>query len=95
MRIVLDTNILLTSFSSRSQNHWIWVALTEGKYTLCFTHDIILEYEEIISRHASPDLANAVIDALLDLPNVELITRYFCWNLINSDPDDNKFTVTD
>ncbi|MBK8923176.1 MAG: putative toxin-antitoxin system toxin component, PIN family [Saprospirales bacterium] len=92
MRIVLDTNILLTSFSSRSETHWIWTSLAEGKYTLCITHDILLEYEEIIARHASTDLANAVTDALLDLPNVQLITRYFSWNLITADPDDNKFT---
>ena len=91
MRIVLDTNILLTIFSNRSKNHWIWLALTENKYTLCITHDILLEYEEIITRHASPELAGAVIDALLDLTNVELITRYFSWNLITADPDDNKF----
>ena len=91
MRIVLDTNILLTIFSSRSKNHWIWLALMEKKYTLCITNDILLEYEEIITRHASPELAGAVIDALLDLSNVEMITRYFSWNLIAADPDDNKF----
>lgn len=92
MRIVLDTNILLTCFSSRSATHWIWTALTQGQFTLCITYDILLEYEEIISKHGSTDLANAVTDALLDLPNVELITRYFAWNLIDADPDDNKFT---
>jgi predicted nucleic acid-binding protein len=63
----------------------------EKKYTLCITNDILLEYEEIITRHASPELAGAVIDALLDLSNVEMITRYFSWNLIAADPDDNKF----
>lgn len=91
MRIVLDTNILLTIFSSRSKNHWIWLALIEKKYILCITHDILLEYEEIIARHASPELASAVIDTLLDLSNIIMITRYFSWNLITADPDDNKF----
>ncbi|WP_229235521.1 MULTISPECIES: putative toxin-antitoxin system toxin component, PIN family [Emticicia] len=28
---------------------------------------------------------------MLEQPNVEYITRYFAWNLIQSDPDDNKF----
>lgn len=63
----------------------------EGRYTLCISHDILLEYEEIIARHTSPVLAQAVTDALLDLPNVEMITRYYHWNLIAADPDDNKF----
>jgi len=58
---------------------------------LYLTHDILLEYEEIIIRHAGAVLANAVIDALLDLPNVVLIQRYYRWNLIHNDPDDNKF----
>jgi len=91
MRVVLDTNVLLTSFSSRSETHWIWTALAESKFTLCLTHDILLEYEEIITRNSSADLATAVTDALLDLPNVQLVTRYYCWNLITADPDDNKF----
>jgi putative PIN family toxin of toxin-antitoxin system len=91
MRIVLDTNILLTCFSSRSKNHWIWIALTQERFTLCFTHDILLEYEEIITRHAGIELARAVTDALLDLPNIELITLYYRWNTISTDPDDNKF----
>jgi putative PIN family toxin of toxin-antitoxin system len=92
MRVVLDTNILLTSFSSRSETHWIWRALLEGKFTLCITNDILLEYEEIISRHTSPELASAVSGVLLDLPNVHFILRYYSWNLITVDPDDNKFT---
>lgn len=92
MRIVLDTNILLTTFSSRSETHWIWQALLEGKFTLCITNDILLEYEEIISRHTSPELANAVSDVLLDLPNVHFILRYYSWHLITVYPDDNKFT---
>jgi len=92
MRIVLDTNILLTCFSSRSKTHWVWLALIERKYTLCLTYDILFDYEEVIARHTSPDLANAVTDALLDLPNVELIKRYYSWNLVTVDPDDNKFT---
>ena len=67
------------------------MALVKKKYILCITYDILLEYEEVITRHASPELASAVTDALLDIPNVELITRYFAWNMITSDPDDNKF----
>lgn len=91
MRIILDTNVLLTSFSSSSANHWVWQALTGGRYTLYLTHDILLEYEEIINQHGGTLLANAVTDALLDLPNVVLIQRYYRWNLIFNDPDDNKF----
>ncbi len=91
MHIVLDTNVLLTCFSSRSKTHLIWQSLRQGKFSLCVTTDILAEYEEIIAEHTSPELAEAVLDAILHLPNRRLITRYFKWNLIVADPDDNKF----
>jgi predicted nucleic acid-binding protein len=31
------------------------------------------------------------LESIENAPNVELITRYFKWNLIEADPDDNKF----
>jgi predicted nucleic acid-binding protein len=45
MKIVLDTNILLVSFSKKSSFYTIWESLLLGKYTLCVTTDILLEYE--------------------------------------------------
>ena len=91
MHIVLDTNVLLTCFSSRSRTHLIWQSLREGKWSLCVSTEILVEYEEIIARHTSPELAAAVLDAILHLPNLRLVTRYFKWNLIVADPDDDKF----
>lgn len=91
MDIVLDTNVLLTCFSSRSKTHLIWQSLRQGKFDLCLTTEIIAEYEEIIAEHTFPELAEAVLDAILHLPNRRLITRYFKWNLIVADPDDDKF----
>lgn len=46
MKIVLDTNILLVSFSSKSPLNWIWKSLLQNRFTLCATTDILLEYEE-------------------------------------------------
>ncbi len=37
-------------------------------------------------------VANTVLQIIENSVNVELITRYFKWNLISADPDDNKFT---
>ncbi len=91
MKIVIDTNILLTCFSSRSATHWIWKALSDGRFSLVVTNDILLEYEEIIGRHMGEKLAHAVLDALLELPNVEFVHKYFYWYAIDADPDDNKF----
>ena len=38
-----------------------------------------------------PKIANTVLQIIENAPNVELITRFFKWNLIAEDPDDNKF----
>jgi len=91
MRIVLDTNVLLVSFSDKSPFHWIWKGLLESTFAICVTTDILLEYEEIIGKHTSPIVAKAVIDALTDLPNIVFINKYIFWQLIEADPDDNKF----
>lgn len=91
MHIVLDTNVLLTCFSSHSRTHLIWQSLRQGKFDLCVTTEILAEYEEIITEHTNPELAEVVLDAILHLPNLRLITRYFRWNLIVADPDDDKF----
>lgn len=91
MHIVLDTNVLLTCFSSRSKIHLIWQSLRQGKFNLCVTTEILAEYEEVIAEHTNAELAAAVLDAILHLPNLRLITRYFKWNLIAADPDDDKF----
>ena len=37
------------------------------------------------------DVANTVLQIIENSINVKLITKYFRWNLINIDPDDNKF----
>jgi len=85
LRVVLDTNILLVSISSKSKYHWIFSNLLENKY------ELLLEYEEIISSRYSEEVAKDVIRTLLLLENVTLVTPFFKWGLINEDRDDNKF----
>jgi putative PIN family toxin of toxin-antitoxin system len=91
MKIVLDTNVLLTSISERSSIHSIFVGFLDEGYELCVTTDILIEYEEIITRHLGVNVASAVLQAIENAPNVLWITRYYFWRLIENDPDDNKF----
>ena len=37
------------------------------------------------------EFVSLVLDAITNAPNVERVTPYFRFNLITSDPDDNKF----
>ena len=91
MRIVLDTNVLIVSFSRKSSYYWIWEGLLKKQYTLCMTTDILLEYEEIIAQQTNSIIATAVLDAITDLPNLVYVTKYVFWQLIKEDADDNKF----
>ncbi len=91
MKIVLDTNILLVSISPKSKFHWIFQKFLDEEFILCVTTDILQEYEEIIGQHMGQESANYVLQIIENSVNVEFITKYFRWNLISVDPDDNKF----
>lgn len=91
MKVVLDTNVLLVAISPKSKNRWLFDALINGEYTLCLTTDILDEYAEIIEREMGAEVAEMTLDLLLMLPNIQLIHKYFFWQLIEQDPDDNKF----
>lgn len=90
-RVVLDTNCLLASLSSRSENFRVWRALHEGAYTLCVSNEILSEYEEIIAQKTNKTVAENVINALVDSDYVEFVDPQFHLGLIEADPDDNKF----
>ena len=90
-KIVLDTNVLLVSISSKSQYHWIFQALLSGRYDLFVSNDILTEYKEIIGLKCNSVVADHTIKTLLLLPNVYMTTVYYHWQLIGQDPDDNKF----
>ena len=89
--IILDTNVLLVSISSKSPYHCIFEQLINGTYDLSVTSEILMEYEEVIERKYNSEVAKDVIRTLLTLPNVQKIIVYYKWNLIEADNDDNKF----
>jgi putative PIN family toxin of toxin-antitoxin system len=91
MNVVLDTNVLLVSVSERSSFHWIITQLEKGAYDLCVTTDILIEYNEILQRHMGMEVAELALKALLQLPNLVFVEKYYFWQLIPQDTDDNKF----
>ena len=90
-RIVLDTNCLLMTLPSKSPYHRIWSDILGGNMVLCVSSEILNEYEEIIASHSSAELAHSVVQALLNRTNVIKVVPTYYFNLIQSDPDDNKF----
>ena len=91
MTVVIDCNILVICLTSRSPHHNIYKALIAGKFNLAVTTEILLEYQEIIEAKYGIATANAFIALINELPNVRFITTYYHWQLINVDPDDNKY----
>lgn len=89
-KVVLDTNVLLVSISSKSKYHWIFQSLLYNKFTLCITTEILIEYAEIISNHMGFEAGNFVLGVFENLPNIELVTTYYRFQLL-LDEDDNKF----
>jgi putative PIN family toxin of toxin-antitoxin system len=91
MKIVLDTNVLSVAISRRSKFYPIWQAVRNGDFDLLVTTDMLDEYAEVIADDLSPEVSQNVMDALETLPNIIPVHKYYFWNLITADPDDNKF----
>jgi len=89
--IVLDTNCLLVCLASGSKFHIVWTAFLNENYRLCVSNEIITEYEEILAKKISPAFADMIIQVILNSENVAFIHPAFRFNLISTDPDDNKF----
>ena len=91
MKIVIDTNCLVRILPKKSEYRFLWDAFVHGKFKLCYTTEILNEYEEVLSDYYSTEAAEMVTDTILGVPNTEPVTVYYKWNLITADPDDNKF----
>ena len=91
MRIVLDINSLIQCLGIHSPYRGVWLSILSGTNTLCVSNEIISEYEEILQRFFRPDFAEAVLHAILKSRNVMFFSPHYHFNLIQVDPDDNKF----
>jgi len=91
MKIVLDTNCLLVALPKKSHYRCLWDAFRQKKFTLCYSTEILQEYEELLTRFYPPEIAAFTVEMLLKSPNVIQTISYYKWNLISADPEDNKF----
>jgi len=91
VKVVIDTNVLLSSLPVTSESHLIFLSLIQDRFKLCITSDILNEYEEVFQQRANSAVAEYALDLFDILPNIILVKKYYFWQLIQSDPDDNKF----
>lgn len=91
LKIVLDTNAIISALGRKSPFKTVINKLLEDKYDLFVTTDILLEYEEKIIELHNTTVANTFLDFLSILPNVHQCTIYYRFLLIINDDDDDKF----
>ena len=90
--VVLDTNALIQALPTRSRYHKIWTDFLAGSYSLCVSNEILAEYEEILSQHASPEVAHNVVEAIARHPKTIYRESYYRFHLLSDiDKDDDKF----
>ena len=89
--IVLDTNCLLNCLARKSKHHIVWTAFLNEYFRLCVSNEIMNEYEEILAKKISAKFTDMIIHVILNSENVVFVHPAFRFNLITTDPDDNKF----
>ncbi len=91
LRIVLDTNALISILSRKLNFQKILILLKDGKFDLFFTTEILLEYEEKLAQFYGEKQSNNLFYLLDILTNVHKIETYYNLDLISVDKTDNKF----
>ena len=91
IKVVIDTNALVSSLSRKSKYHALIELIYTGKIDVCLTLEILLEYEEVLKEKYSETVAQNFLSSLKEIPTVDYINIYFRWNLLVIDEDDNKF----
>jgi uncharacterized protein len=91
LKIVIDTNAIISALGRKSPYKIIIDKLLEDNYDLFVTTEILLEYEEIIAKLHNPVIAESFLEVLSVLPNVIQSIVYYHFLLISHDADDDKF----
>lgn len=90
-RLVVDTNCLLASINPRGAYFKLYELFIASAFEWVLSNEILTEYEEQVTRRYSVRTAQQVHDVLTTAPNAYFQEAYYKWQLIEADPDDNKF----
>ncbi len=91
MKVIIDTNCLVASIPRQNPEYWLYLSFRSGNFDWAISNEILLEYQEVLGWFYSEKTANLVTSILLTAPNVLLAEPFIKWQLIQDDPDDNKF----
>lgn len=95
MTVVLDTNALVQVFGQASPHAPLKQALLKGRLGLAVSTPILLEYEEVICRHAGrtrwEDVARTFVLISLLHGTIREVTPSYRFRTITGDVDDDAF----
>lgn len=77
--------------SSKSPYHKVWTEFVEGKVVWRVSTEILSEYMEILEQKTNKWFAEVIVNAIVNNENTIRVSPSFFFNLIQADPDDNKF----
>ena len=94
-RIVIDTNIFVSSIIQKGYSYHIINALfLEDKFTLCISDELIKEYYDVLTREKFSKFHDFFLRAEKLLSDIEAKAKKYYPStkiLLISDVDDNKF----
>jgi putative PIN family toxin of toxin-antitoxin system len=96
MIVCLDTNTMVQALAERHPYYPILDAWVAGRITWAVSIEVLLEYEEVLTRMSGPARWRKLA-RLMDLVeqtggNLVRVMPSFRFNIITADPDDNIFT---
>ncbi|MFH1050454.1 MAG: putative toxin-antitoxin system toxin component, PIN family [bacterium] len=91
MKVILDTNVLVSAIGIHSPNRIIFDEIKSGELLLAVSNDIINEYREIISHKMTSSIADNLTQYFILSPNVLKTNIYYNWSFMNNDESDNKY----
>ncbi|MCF2488344.1 putative toxin-antitoxin system toxin component, PIN family [Dyadobacter sp. CY347] len=92
IKAVIDTNCLRASIPPKSPYYQLYIDFKSGKFEWYVSNEILMEYDEILTETYSQKTAQFILHQLAVAHNVVFSEPAFKWNLVASDPDDNKFS---
>jgi uncharacterized protein len=94
MKVVIDTNCLLSCIGKKSPYRNVFDAFLENRVIICANTEILFEYEEVFTRFWGIEVTNNLLGLFESSDNFHRVTVHYNWRLIKRDEDDNKFVDT-
>jgi putative PIN family toxin of toxin-antitoxin system len=91
MRVVIDTNCLIASIPPEGSCYWLYEAFEAERFEWLISNEILTEYLEMLTEFYSEQTALLVYSIVSTAVNVTFAEPFFKWQLVEADPDDNKF----